>query len=99
MRLAHLGSTIDLVCSVTDRLFSEGIKEIADWLDQPGNEHELVKIYMNVSLATAGRNIIYLNKTCGCPMECGSQEIQSLWEINMGWRRMHCQKRFVHSLP
>ncbi|XP_071806953.1 uncharacterized protein MT2135-like [Asterias amurensis] len=47
MRLAHLGSTIDLVCSVTDRLFSEGIKEIADWLDQPGNEHELVKIYMN----------------------------------------------------
>lgn len=49
MRMAHLGSTIDLECSITDRLFSEGIKEIADWLDQPGNEHELVKIYMNVS--------------------------------------------------
>ncbi|XP_038071223.1 uncharacterized protein MT2135-like [Patiria miniata] len=47
MRMAHLGSTIDLECSVYDRLFSDGIKEIADWINLPGNGEEMVKIYMN----------------------------------------------------
>ncbi|XP_022081061.1 uncharacterized protein LOC110974050 [Acanthaster planci] len=47
MRMAHLGDTIDLECSETDPLFSDGIKEIADWINLPGNGEEMVRIYMN----------------------------------------------------
>ena len=50
MRMAHLGSDIDLECSESDRLFSDGIKEIADWINLPGNGQEMVRVYMNVSL-------------------------------------------------
>ena len=51
MRMAHLGDTIDLECSSTDPLFSNGIKQIADWIKTPGNEEEMVRIYLNVSHA------------------------------------------------
>lgn len=47
MRLAHLGTDLRLACQEDDKLFSEGIKEIADWLNKETNLHEIVRIYIN----------------------------------------------------
>lgn len=50
MRLAHLGTNIKIGCQEDDKLYSDGIKEIADWVNTDGNQFELLRIYINVSL-------------------------------------------------
>ncbi|XP_038067017.1 uncharacterized protein LOC119737024 [Patiria miniata] len=45
MRMAHLANGVG--CRPTDRLYSDGIKEIGDWLNQPGNQQDMLRIYLN----------------------------------------------------
>lgn len=47
MRLAHLGTNIKIGCQEDDKLYSDGIKEIADWVNTDGNQFELLRIYIN----------------------------------------------------
>ena len=52
MRLAHLitgDSTSG--CKAHHRLYEDAIREIAEWLEIPENNGELIRIYINVSLA------------------------------------------------
>ncbi|XP_033106478.1 uncharacterized protein LOC117108543 [Anneissia japonica] len=47
MRMAHLNLEYSLVCLPTNRLFRDGLKEIGDWFDVPGNENEILRLYIN----------------------------------------------------
>ncbi|XP_071784442.1 uncharacterized protein MT2135-like [Asterias amurensis] len=47
MRMAHLSDEAAIGCLPYHRLYADGIKEIADWLNSPGNEQEMVRIYLN----------------------------------------------------
>lgn len=38
-------------CQDDDKLFAEGIKEIADWLNLESKAQEIIRIYLNVSCA------------------------------------------------
>ena len=47
--MAHLSDEAAIGCLPYHRLYADGIKEIADWLNSPDNEQEMVRIYLNVS--------------------------------------------------
>ncbi|PIK58797.1 hypothetical protein BSL78_04256 [Apostichopus japonicus] len=47
MRLAHLAENFRMNCQDDDKLFTDGIKEIADWLNIESNAQEIIRIYLN----------------------------------------------------
>ncbi|XP_072025372.1 uncharacterized protein [Amphiura filiformis] len=47
MRLAHLLTDDAVGCMDYHRLYADGIREFADWLEIPENKGELIRIYMN----------------------------------------------------
>ncbi|XP_071499468.1 uncharacterized protein MT2135-like [Diadema antillarum] len=47
MRIAHLGTPLAIGCGEFNVLFSDVIADIGQWLDQPGNEEEFVKIRLD----------------------------------------------------
>ena len=49
MRIAHLGLPAAVLCGEINVLFSDIIADIGNWMDQPGNENEIIRIYLNVS--------------------------------------------------
>ncbi|XP_071477090.1 uncharacterized protein MT2135-like [Diadema antillarum] len=47
MRLAHLGLPFAIGCGEFNVLYADVIADIGAWLDEPGNEDEFVRIYIN----------------------------------------------------
>ena len=52
MRVSHLVDPIEFPsqCYPDDRLFSDALKEIAEWLNKPENKEEVIRIYLNVCI-------------------------------------------------
>ncbi|KAJ8032435.1 hypothetical protein HOLleu_25957 [Holothuria leucospilota] len=57
MRLAHLGTPLKLGCLERHKLFSDGVQEIADFLNKPENVGQIIRIYMN-----DGKNVVIVFK-------------------------------------
>lgn len=50
MRVCHLGTHEYLgVCEADHMLFADLLSDIGDWLDQPENQDEIIRLYFNVS--------------------------------------------------
>lgn len=58
MRLAHLGTPLKLGCLERHKLFSDGVQEIADFLNKPENVGQIIRIYMNEKADQAHDDLI-----------------------------------------
>ncbi|XP_071818016.1 uncharacterized protein MT2135-like isoform X1 [Apostichopus japonicus] len=47
MRLAHLGTSFKVGCLERNKLFADGVQEIADFLNKPENTGQIIRVYMN----------------------------------------------------
>ncbi|PIK36966.1 hypothetical protein BSL78_26204 [Apostichopus japonicus] len=47
MRLAHLGTSLKVGCLERNKLFADGVQEIADFLNKPENTGQIIRVYMN----------------------------------------------------
>lgn len=62
MRLAHLGTPYKVGCLERNKLFADGVQEIADFLNQHENGGQIVRVYMNVSMGiTVSSNLSYID--------------------------------------
>ncbi|XP_071961355.1 uncharacterized protein MT2135-like [Antedon mediterranea] len=63
LRMAHLNLEAALLCLPTNRPFRDGLQEIEDWLNMPGNENEIIRIMIDVSMNHSCFNEDYIQTT------------------------------------